>query len=108
MHGETCVSLIGRVRDFEVIDTVALGVAFSWDKEGQPITSVIFERNSPLPSVKLLTFYRCACCLMFSCTSIATHVFKANTGAVYFPVKTLSRSVMCMAAVCAGLAPSEG
>ena len=52
------VSVACRVRDFEVIDTVALGVAFSWDKEGQPITSVIFERNSPLPSVKLLTFYR--------------------------------------------------
>jgi len=50
---------IGRVRDFEVIDKVALGVEFSWEKEGQPTTSVIFERNSPLPSVKLLTFYRC-------------------------------------------------
>ena len=49
----------GRVRDFEVIDKVALGVEFSWEKEGQPTTSVIFERNSPLPSVKLLTFYRC-------------------------------------------------
>ncbi len=42
-----------------MIDKVALGVEFSWEKEGQPTTSVIFERNSPLPSVKLLTFYRC-------------------------------------------------
>ena len=47
-----------RVRDFEVIDKVALGVEFSWEKDGEPTTSVVFERNSPMPSVKLLTFYR--------------------------------------------------
>lgn len=50
-----------RVRDFEVIDKVALGVEFSWKKDGEEITSVVFERNSPLPSVKVLTFLgRCA------------------------------------------------
>lgn len=48
-----------RVRDFEVIDKVALGVEFSWEKDGQPTSSVVFERNSPVPSVKLLTFFRC-------------------------------------------------
>lgn len=48
-----------RVRDFEVIDKTPFGIEFSWEKDGQPVTSVLFERNTPIPSVKQLTFYRC-------------------------------------------------
>jgi hypothetical protein len=56
------------VRDFEVIDKTPFGIEFAWDKDGQPVTSVLFERNSPIPSIKQLTFYRwrlhehCAAC----------------------------------------------
>ena len=60
-----CLIEFGRVRDFEVIDKVALGVEFCWEKDGQPISSVVFERNSPVPSVKLLTFFRCCSNLFF-------------------------------------------
>lgn len=49
------------MRDFEVIDKVALGVEFFWEKDGQEITSVVFERNvTTLPSVKVMTLFRCA------------------------------------------------
>ena len=30
----------------------------SWEKDGAPVTSVVFERGSPVPSAKMLTFYR--------------------------------------------------
>ena len=80
-----------------MIDTVALGVAFSWDKEGQPITSVIFDRNSPLPSVKLLTFYRCACRCIVMPANKSQASLTADTGIVGgFPARQSSRSVMCM------------
>lgn len=51
-------SLVCRVRDFEVIDKTPFGIEFAWEKDGQPVTSVLFERNSPIPSIKQLTFYR--------------------------------------------------
>lgn len=47
-----------RVRDFEVMDVYPFGVQLTWEKEGAPTTSVVFERNGPLPSTKSLTFYR--------------------------------------------------
>ncbi len=30
----------------------------SWEKDGQAVTSVVFERGSLVPSAKMLTFYR--------------------------------------------------
>ena len=47
-----------RVRDFEVMDVYPFGAQLTWEKEGAPTTSVVFERNGPLPSTKSLTFYR--------------------------------------------------
>ena len=49
-----------RVRDFEVVDIFPFGVAFDWDKDGEPTSVVLFERNCPIPSAKVLTFHRCA------------------------------------------------
>ena len=48
-----------RVRDFEVIDKTPCGIEFSWEKDGQPVSTLLFEPNSPVPSIKQLTFYRC-------------------------------------------------
>jgi hypothetical protein len=47
-----------RVRDFEVMDIYPFGVQLSWEKDGEPTTSIVFELNGPLPSTKSLTFYR--------------------------------------------------
>jgi heat shock protein 4 len=47
-----------RVRDFQVLDSFPYGVQFSWEKDGQAVTSVVFERGSLVPSAKMLTFYR--------------------------------------------------
>lgn len=47
-----------RVRDFQVLDSFPYGVQFSWEKDGQPVTSTVFERGSLVPSAKMLTFYR--------------------------------------------------
>ena len=43
-----------------MIDAFPFGIAFSWEKDGEPTTTVLFERNGPIPSTKLLTFYRYA------------------------------------------------
>lgn len=40
------------------MDVYPFGVQLTWEKEGAPTTSVVFERNGPLPSTKSLTFYR--------------------------------------------------
>lgn len=50
-----------RVRQFEVLDSFPYGVQFSWDKADAPggrATSVVFPAGSPVPSAKMLTFYR--------------------------------------------------
>ena len=49
-----------RVRDFEVVDIFPFGVAFDWEKDGEPTSTVLFERNCAIPSAKVLTFHRCA------------------------------------------------
>ena len=51
--------LVGRVRDFEVIDAFPFGIQFSWEKDGETTTTVLFERNGQIPSAKMLTFFRC-------------------------------------------------
>ena len=48
-----------RVRDFEIIDIFPYGINFAWDKDGERIVSTLFERNGPIPSAKMLTFFRC-------------------------------------------------
>ena len=50
--------MLCRVRDFEVMDVYPFGVQLTWEKDGAPTTSVVFEQNGPLPSTKSLTFYR--------------------------------------------------
>ncbi len=62
-----------RVRDFEVIDAFPFGIQFSWDKDGEQTTTVLFERNGPIPSAKMLTFFRCGalpllCNSAYECT----------------------------------------
>ncbi|KAL4452428.1 hypothetical protein ABPG75_008090 [Micractinium tetrahymenae] len=47
-----------KVRDFQVLDSFPYGVQFSWEKDGAPVTSTVFERGSLVPSAKMLTFYR--------------------------------------------------
>jgi heat shock 70kDa protein 4 len=49
---------VRRVKEFEVIDSFPFGVAFSWEKDGEPTTSTLFEKHGPIPSAKMLTFYR--------------------------------------------------
>lgn len=47
-----------RVRDFEVIDSFPFGVEFTWEKDGAPHTETLFKRAGPIPSTKMLTFFR--------------------------------------------------
>ncbi|KAL4450109.1 hypothetical protein ABPG77_010778 [Micractinium sp. CCAP 211/92] len=47
-----------KVRDFQVLDSFPYGVQFSWEKDGAPVASTVFERGSLVPSAKMLTFYR--------------------------------------------------
>lgn len=47
-----------KVREFQVQDAFPYGVQFSWDKDGEKVTSTVFERGSHVPSAKMLTFYR--------------------------------------------------
>ena len=59
-HSLVTASLDCRVRDFEVVDIYPFGIEFTWEKDGQPHTQLLFERNSTVPSAKLLTLFRCA------------------------------------------------
>ncbi|DBB16364.1 hypothetical protein WJX82_007687 [Trebouxia sp. C0006] len=52
------LSPIFRVRDFEVIDSYPFGVEFTWEKDGAPHTETLFKRAGPIPSTKMLTFFR--------------------------------------------------
>ena len=47
-----------------MVDIFPFGVAFDWDKDGEPTSVVLFERNCPTPSAKVLTFHRCAVSLI--------------------------------------------
>ncbi|KFM26761.1 97 kDa heat shock protein [Auxenochlorella protothecoides] len=47
-----------KVRDFQVQDTFPYGIQLTWQKEGERVTSTVFERGSHVPSAKMLTFYR--------------------------------------------------
>jgi heat shock protein 4 len=50
--------VVCRVRDFEVIEAFPFGIGFQWEKDGERTTSTLFERNGPIPSAKMLTFFR--------------------------------------------------
>lgn len=52
------LSPIFKVKEFEVADAQPYSIEFSWEKEGVPSTNVVFERNSPYPSTRVLTFTR--------------------------------------------------
>ena len=47
-----------RVRDFQVQDSFPYTVEFSWDKDGEVSTNVVFSKGSHVPCAKMLTFYR--------------------------------------------------
>lgn len=40
------------------MDVYPFSVQLSWEKDGSPTTSIVFERGGTLPSTKSLTFYR--------------------------------------------------
>ncbi len=69
--------LVCRVRDFEVIDSYPFGVEITWEKDGAPHTEVLFKRAGPIPSSKMLTFFRYTSvlhlcehtCLSYACTA---------------------------------------
>ena len=52
------LSPVFRVKEFEIMNCQPYAVAFSWEKDGEPTQSLVFERNSPYPATKLLTFFR--------------------------------------------------
>ncbi|KAI9789517.1 MAG: adenyl-nucleotide exchange factor sse1 [Piccolia ochrophora] len=51
-----------RVRDFSIHDVVNYPIEFSWDQTSdipdEDTTLTVFNKNNPLPSTKILTFYR--------------------------------------------------
>ena len=47
-----------RVREFQVQDSFPYGVEFSWEKDGEQVSNVVFETGSHVPCAKMLTFYR--------------------------------------------------
>lgn len=47
-----------RVREFQVQDSFPYTVEFSWDKDGEVSTNVVFSKGSHVPCAKMLTFYR--------------------------------------------------
>ncbi|KAI8470334.1 MAG: heat shock protein Hsp70E [Monoraphidium minutum] len=50
-----------KVRDFEVVDAVNYTVTASWEKDGgEAVTQTLFERGSPFPATKSITFLRSA------------------------------------------------
>ena len=53
------LSPIFRVKEFSVEEAVPYSVNFTWEKEpGEPTTSTVFKRGDPIPSTKMLTFYK--------------------------------------------------
>jgi len=57
------LSPLFRVREFDVADACPYPVALTWQKPGAassdpPVVQVLFERNSPFPSAKIVTFNR--------------------------------------------------
>ena len=63
------------MRDFEILEAFPFGITFSWEKDGEPNQSVLFERNGPIPSVKMLTFMRCAPFLTIVALLLWTWIF---------------------------------
>ncbi len=53
-----CVCVSAQVREYEVIDSVPFKVDFRWEKDGKPAGQTLFERNSPFPAAKVITFLR--------------------------------------------------
>ena len=55
-------SPIFRVREFSVHDITSYPIQFSWEPtpeiENEEASLVVFSRNNPVPSTKILTFYR--------------------------------------------------
>lgn len=48
-----------KVRDFEVVDSFPFPVSFNWVGEGGEAKDMeLFERNNPVPSSKMMTFFR--------------------------------------------------
>jgi len=69
------------VRDFEVIDAFPFGIQFSWERDGEQTTTVLFERNGPIPAAKMLTFFRCAACSRVCCSGTGSVVSMPSVSA---------------------------
>lgn len=52
------LSPVFKVREFGVEDACPYTVEFQWEKDGALQTQALFERNSPFPASKMLTFVR--------------------------------------------------
>jgi hypothetical protein len=47
------------VREFEVVDSFPYPVSFNWVGDGGEVKDMeLFERNNPVPSSKMMTFFR--------------------------------------------------
>jgi len=52
------LSPVFKVREYEVVDACPYAINFTWDKDGAPVTQTVFERHSPFPATKAITFMR--------------------------------------------------
>lgn len=52
------LSPVFKVREFGVEDACPYAVELRWDKDGETVSQVLFERNSTVPATKMLTFMR--------------------------------------------------
>ena len=74
--------VVCRVRDFEVIEAFPFGNEFQWEKDGERTSSTLFERNGPIPSAKMLTFFRSV--LQCSYSNQCTWNIKISDSSVQF------------------------
>ena len=81
-----------RVRDFEIIDIFPYGINFAWEKDGERIVSTLFERNGPIPSAKMLTFFRCRPRLRIHLVAIG----RMNEHSVIVPLTDNLAATSCM------------
>ncbi|KAI8100756.1 hypothetical protein M9434_005147 [Picochlorum sp. BPE23] len=47
-----------RVREFQVQDAFPYSIEFTWEKDGEKVSNVVFDKGTHVPCAKMLTFYR--------------------------------------------------
>ena len=63
-----------------MVDIFPFGVAFDWEKDGEPTSTVLFERNCAIPSAKMLTFHRYPLCLSLTTSTQSTQMLSILKG----------------------------